>query len=135
MFRKWVLTNVLKMFVNQLVVKEKNVFLFVHIQNVTGVENVARLVPSGKNGEFRLVCCIVNQSALSHGVREFFPVAKLWFRRLIRIFSVKSACILKSVFRSLIRCSVMTANICIRYAIKFKKVLEKGLEKTVGRAD
>ena len=54
---------------------------------------------------------------------------------LNRIFSMKSACILKSVFRSLRRCLVMTANICIHYVIKFVNVLEKGLEKTVERAD
>ena len=28
------------------------------------IENVARIVPSGENAELRLVCCIVNQSAV-----------------------------------------------------------------------
>ena len=28
------------------------------------IENVARLVSSGENGEFRLVCCVVNQSSI-----------------------------------------------------------------------
>ena len=64
------------MFVNQLVVKEKNVLLFVHIQNVTGVENVARLVPSSKNGEFRLVCCIVNQSAFESRCQRILSGSK-----------------------------------------------------------
>ena len=36
------------------------------------IENVARLVPSGEIGEFRLVCCIVNQSAVElHGRRLY----------------------------------------------------------------
>ena len=48
---------------------------------------------------------------------------------------MKSACILKSVFRSLRRCFVMTANICIHNVIKFISVLEEGLEKTIERAD
>ena len=34
------------------------------------IENVACLMTSGENGEFRLVCCIVNQSAIElHGRR------------------------------------------------------------------
>ena len=36
------------------------------------IENVARLVPSGKNGEFRFVCCIVNQFVVElHGRRLY----------------------------------------------------------------
>ena len=48
---------------------------------------------------------------------------------------MKSACILKSVLRSLRRCLVITANIYIHYAIKSINVLEEGLEKNVERAD
>ena len=36
------------------------------------IENVARLVPYGKNGEFRLVCCIVNQSAVELHARRLY---------------------------------------------------------------
>ena len=36
------------------------------------IENVARLVLSGENGKFRLVCCLVNQSAVElHGRRLY----------------------------------------------------------------
>ena len=36
------------------------------------IQNVARLVPSGENGEFKLIYCIVNQSAVElHGRRLY----------------------------------------------------------------
>ena len=72
---------------------------------------------------------------MHRGVREFFLLAKPWGCRPIQVFSMKSACILKSVLQSLRSCLVMTANICIHYVIKFINVLEEGLEKTVERAD